>query len=72
MAGMRTLEQVRARGLRALARELGPTDLVRFLQHSESGSGDYTVERHGMRHYRATVRQITEGIRRGRAGRGGH
>jgi hypothetical protein len=41
-----TLEQVRAAGLKALARELGPVGLVRFLQQFETGSGDYSLERH--------------------------
>jgi hypothetical protein len=34
-----------ARALEALARELGPVGMVRFLQQFESGSGDYTAER---------------------------
>ena len=40
-----TLSQVRHAGLKALQRELGPVDFVRFLQHYETGSGDYTAER---------------------------
>jgi hypothetical protein len=38
-------EQIRARGLAALRRELGRAGLVRFLQHFEPGSGDYTAQR---------------------------
>ena len=41
-----TLEQIRLAGLQALARELGPVGLVRFLQQFETGQGDYSVERH--------------------------
>jgi hypothetical protein len=41
-----TLEQIRAKGLRALAEELGPVGLVRFLQQTETGRGDYSRERH--------------------------
>ncbi len=41
----RTLEQIRIAGLRALRRELGPVDMVRFLHQYEAGSGDYTEER---------------------------
>jgi len=41
-----SLDEVRRRGLEALARELGPAGLIRFLQQFESGSGDYTQERH--------------------------
>lgn len=40
-----TLHQIRQLGLAALARELGPYGLVRFLQQYEGGSGDYTQER---------------------------
>lgn len=41
-----TLEQIRLTGLKALARDLGPVGLVRFLQQFETGHGDYTAERH--------------------------
>lgn len=41
-----TLEQIRLTGLEALARELGPVGMVRFLQQFETGRGDYSVERH--------------------------
>ena len=41
-----TLEQIRLNGLTALARELGPTGMIRFLQQFETGHGDYSVERH--------------------------
>lgn len=40
-----TLEQLRRRGLEALARELGPVGMVRFLQQSETGHGDYSRDR---------------------------
>ena len=40
-----TLEQVRAKGLKALAEELGPVGMVRFLQQTETGRGDYSRER---------------------------
>jgi hypothetical protein len=45
----RTLEQIRIAGLRALRRELGPVDMVRFLHQYEAGSGDYTEERRSWR-----------------------
>jgi len=41
-----TLEALRRAGLEALARELGPVGMARFLQQFESGRGDYSVERH--------------------------
>ncbi len=36
---------IRKLGLEALAKELGPLGMVRFLQQFESGIGDYTSER---------------------------
>jgi hypothetical protein len=43
---IRTLEEIRLVGLEALARELGPVEMVRFLQQFETGHGDYSTERH--------------------------
>lgn len=42
------LDAIRRAGLDALARELGPVGMVRFLQQYETGSGDYTAERAGL------------------------
>jgi hypothetical protein len=41
-----TLAQIRQVGLEVLARHLGPVGMVRFLQHSDQGFGNYTEERH--------------------------
>jgi hypothetical protein len=41
-----TLAQIRQVGLEVLARHLGPVGMVRFLQHSETGHGNYTEARH--------------------------
>lgn len=41
-----TLEEIRVVGLQAIANELGPVGLVRFLQMFETGKGDYSKERH--------------------------
>ena len=41
-----TLHQIRTIGMEALLRELGPVGAIRFLQQYETGSGDYTAERH--------------------------
>jgi hypothetical protein len=41
-----SLEQIRRTGLDALAKALGPIDLVRFLQLYETGPGDYSNDRH--------------------------
>jgi hypothetical protein len=40
-----SLSEIRAAGLAALARELGPVGMARFLQQFEAGRGDYTRER---------------------------
>ena len=39
-------EEIRAAGMKAIAHELGPAGLVRFLQQFEAGSGDYSADRH--------------------------
>ncbi len=41
-----SLEQTRRTGLEALAKALGPVDLVGFLQLHETGSGYYSKDRH--------------------------
>ena len=43
---MLTLDQIRRVGNAALARDLGPVGMIRFLQQFETGSGDYTQDRH--------------------------
>jgi hypothetical protein len=43
---MKTISEVRKEGIQALARTLGPVDMARFIQSFETGSGDYTKERH--------------------------
>ena len=58
-------EEIRNIGLEVLARELGPTGLIRFLQMYERGNGDYTQAREDILP-RQTVAQITEKIRRSR------
>jgi hypothetical protein len=39
-------EQIRSRGLKILYRELRPAGLIHLLKQFESGTGDYSVERH--------------------------
>lgn len=60
-----TQEQIRVIGLEALARELGATGLIRFLQIYEQGSGDYTRERANILPPQ-TAAQIAEKIRENR------
>lgn len=40
------LYQIRKIGIEVLNRELGPVATIKFLQQYESGSGDYSLERH--------------------------
>ena len=58
-------EEIRTIGLEVLARELGPTGLIRFLQMYEHGNGDYTEDRKRILP-RQIAAQITEKIRRSR------
>ena len=41
----RTLAQIREKGLEALSQHLGVVGMIRFLQQSELGWGNYTEER---------------------------
>jgi len=41
-----TVDEIRTVGLQAIANELGPVGLVRFLQMFETGKGDYSKDRH--------------------------
>ena len=58
-------EEIRTIGLEVLARKLGPTGLIRFLQLYERGNGDYTQEREDILP-RQTAAQIAEKIRQKR------
>jgi hypothetical protein len=55
-----TLEQIRVHGLQALMEELGPVGMVRFLQQTETGHGDYSRERHD----RMTRQSVTSLVKR--------
>lgn len=46
MSTAMTLNEIRQKGLEALSRELGPVGMIRFMQQFETGSGDYSIERH--------------------------
>jgi hypothetical protein len=56
------LEEIRRLGLEALARQLGPVGMVRFLQQFETGAGDYTAERDEWLQ-RHSVQDLTREIR---------
>jgi len=42
----KTLNEIRIRGFEVLVKNLGPADAIRFIQSYETGTGDYTKERH--------------------------
>jgi hypothetical protein len=56
---------IRKLGLEALAKELGPLGMVRFLQQFEGGIGDYTREREQWLK-EATVRSVVKEIKKTR------
>lgn len=41
-----TMHEIRTKGLEALNEKLGPVGMIRFLQYYETGSGDYSQDRH--------------------------
>ena len=43
---MKTISEIRKEGIHALTKSLGPVDMARFIQSYETGTGDYTKERH--------------------------
>jgi hypothetical protein len=43
---MKTISEIRKEGIHALTKTLGPIDMARFIQSYETGTGDYTKERH--------------------------
>ncbi|HPB80695.1 MAG TPA: hypothetical protein PK200_01525 [Spirochaetota bacterium] len=40
------IEKIREEGIDALSKRLGPDGMIRFMQQFNSGSGDYTRDRH--------------------------
>jgi hypothetical protein len=40
-----TQEEIRIAGIRVLGEHMGLVDMIRFLQQTETGHGDYTAER---------------------------
>jgi len=43
---MKTISEIRREGIQALTQALGPVDMARFISSYETGSGDYTRDRH--------------------------
>jgi len=42
---VKSIEEIRRRGIEALSEALGPVDAVRFIQSFDLGRGDYSKER---------------------------
>lgn len=40
------IDKIRKEGIDALSKRLGPDGMIRFMQQFNSGSGDYTRDRH--------------------------
>jgi hypothetical protein len=64
---VRSSEEIRRRGLEALAEALGPEDAVRFLQSFDLGKGNYTKERAHV--LDLELNEIVEGIEKRRENR---
>jgi hypothetical protein len=62
------VEQVRAKGVKALTQALGPAGMVQFMQQLRPGRGDYTKERHKLLAH-LTLDQIFAGIQAQRRSR---
>lgn len=43
-----TQEEIRLAGIKILGEQMGPVGMIRFLQQSETGHGDYTSERNSL------------------------
>ena len=64
------MRELRQRALRALAKELGPVGLIRYLQDCQPGRGDYTKER-ARRLAGVTFDDVAKRLAAGRRGRSG-
>jgi len=61
------LAELRHRGIAALVQALGPVGMARFLQQFDTGSGDYTRDRHAWLPA-TSVEDLAEEIERERGG----
>jgi len=59
----KTPNEIRKEGIEILSRELGPIEMVRFLQQYDMGEGDYTKERHKWIQ-KSTVKGIKEELKK--------
>jgi len=59
----KTPNEIRKEGIEILSRELGPIEMVKFLQQYDLGEGDYTKERHKWLQ-QDTVKDIKEDLRK--------
>jgi len=59
----KTPNEIRKEGIKILSRELGPTEMVEFLQQYDMGEGNYTKERHKWLE-QVSVKDIKEELRK--------
>ena len=48
MAQIMTQQQIRMAGIKILSQHMSVTEMIRFLQQTETGYGDYTKDRDGL------------------------
>ena len=65
--GSATPDELRRVGLDALVKALGPVGMARFLQHIDSGRGDYTAQRLAILGNPTVDELLDEAERRGRS-----
>jgi hypothetical protein len=59
----KTPDEIRKEGVAVLSRELGPIEMVKFLQQYDMGEGDYTKERHKWLQ-KSTVKEIKKELKK--------
>ena len=64
MSEAKTINELRKIGIDVLAKSLGPTGMLRFIQSFDLGRGDYTKER--LQWLDQNINDIVEEIRRKR------
>ena len=60
-----TQQQIRLTGIELLSRHMGLTGMIRFLQQTETGYGDYTKDRAGLLGD-PTIEELAERIQAGK------
>ena len=64
MKKVKTLNEIRKKGIEALADALGIVGMIRFLQSFDTGKGDYTKER--SQWLKGSINEIVDDIKKKR------